>query len=235
MSNNGRSKTSDAIISVVFILWFVASIVGMIFVAKTGRTALLLALFGQFFLVFGVIGLVSSISEGGFKLKQIPILIFPLVGAGAITAGFIIQYGSEDFKAKCYDALPYIAILLFAIIGVGLIIAGLYNAFYLKLVCKEHVDAECVEVLVTKNSHGGEVWCPVYSYSYNGQNYKSSNDIYSNGIYPSVGQYYELYINPKNPMQFYEPHNSIRTGFFMAILGIFIVMFMGFVMCMMAK
>lgn len=101
MSNNGKSKTRDAIISVVFLLWFVASIVGMLYVAKTGKTALLLALFGQYFLVFGIIGLVSIISDEGFKLRHVPILIFPLVGAGAIAGGFIIQYGSEEFKDKC--------------------------------------------------------------------------------------------------------------------------------------
>ena len=235
MSNNGRSKTSDAIISVVFILWFVASIVGMIFVAKTGRTALLLALFGQYFLVFGIVGLISAISENGFKAKCIPILLVPLVGAGAIAGGFIIQYGSEEFKSKCFDAVPYIFIILFAVIGIGLVIAGLYSSLYLKLVCKEYVSAECVDVLVRKNRHGGEVWCPVYSYSYNGQSYKSSSGIYTNDVYPSVGQDYELYINAKNPMQFYEPHNSIRTTFFLILLGIIIVMFMGFVMCMMAK
>ena len=52
MSNGGRSKIYDAIISVVLLLWFVASLVGMVYVSKTGRTALLLALLGQYFLVF---------------------------------------------------------------------------------------------------------------------------------------------------------------------------------------
>jgi len=235
MSNNRDTKARDTVISIIFILWFVASIAGMLYVSKTGRTALLLALFGQYFFVFGIIGLVSSISEGGFKLRQVPLLIFPLVGAGSIAGGFIVQYGSKELKDKSLEALPYICIILFAIIGLGLIIGGLYNSFYLKLVCKEYVNAECVDVMVTKNSHGGEVWCPVYSYYYNGQYYKSSNDIYSNGVYPSVGQNYELYINSKNPMQFYEPHNSIKTGAIMIIIGIVIVLFMGFVLFMMNK
>lgn len=45
MGNNGKTKANDIIVSVVFIVWFVASIVGMVYVAKTGKTTLLLALF----------------------------------------------------------------------------------------------------------------------------------------------------------------------------------------------
>lgn len=235
MSNNGKSKTSDAIISVVFLIWFVASIIGMVYVAKTGRTALLLAIFGQYFFVFGIIGLISAISDGGFKPKHVPILLFPLVGAGAIAGGFIIQYGSKDLKEKSLAAVPFIFIILFAVIGVGLIIAGLYLCLYLKLVCREYVNAECIEVLETRNSHGGTAWCPVYSYYYNGQYYKVSNDVYTNTVYPSVGQQYELYINANNPMQFYEPHNSRMTGIYMIIFGFFILLFMGFVMHMIGK
>lgn len=235
MSNKGKSKTKDAIISVVFLIWFVASIIGMVYVAKTGRTPLLLALFGQYFLVFGIVGLVSAISDGGFKPKHAPILLFPLVGAGAIIGGFIMQYGSEELKEKSLAAVPFIFIILFAVIGVGLIIAGLYTSLYLKLVCRECVNAECIEVLETRNSHGGTAWCPVYSYYYNGQYYKVSNDVYTNTMYPSVGQQYELYINANNPMQFYEPQNYRGTGIFMIILGLFIVLFMGFVMYMISK
>lgn len=61
MSNNGRNKTKDAIISIVF----------------------------------GIIGLVGSISDGGFKLKYLPILLFPLVGIGAIAGGitrYVVMY-----------------------------------------------------------------------------------------------------------------------------------------------
>ncbi len=235
MNNNGKSKASDAIISMIFLIWFVGSIIGLVVAGKTGKNSLVIALMGQYFLVFGIISIASTISNGGFKLKHTPTLIFPIIGLGAISYGLINQFGSEDLKSKSYSVLPYIFIILFVVIGVGLIIGGLYNSFYLKLVCREYVSAECVDVLKTTNSDGGEVWCPVYSYYYNGQYYKSSNDIYTNGTYPSLGQNYELYINSKNPMQFYEPHKSVGTGIGMILMGVFIICFMCFVLYMMNK
>ncbi len=235
MSDNGKNKAGQAIISIVFLLWFVASIGLLIYFAKTGKTALALSVFGQYFLVFGIIGLVSSISDGGFKLKSLPILLFPLVGIGAIAGGIIIQYGSEELKKKSIDALPMIFIILFIIIGVGLIIGGLYSAIYLKLTCTEYVNAECVEAKKQYNKNRCEVYCPVYSFSYNGQNYKVCNDVYTNRYYPAVGQQYELYINPNNPMQFYEPYRTMSTGIFMMIFGVVLVCFMGFVLFMMNK
>lgn len=182
MSNGGRSKIYDAIISVVLLLWFVASLVGMVYVSKTGRTALLLALFGQFFLVFGIMGLIKAFSDFGFKAKCLPILLLPLVGIGAIASGFIIQYGTEEFKEKCYDAVPYLFIILFAVVGVCLIIAGLHNR-----------------------------------------------------AFPTTGQNYELNINAENPKHFYEQRKSSGMGSFMMVLGVVIVLIMGFVLYMMAK
>ncbi|MBR3834878.1 MAG: DUF3592 domain-containing protein [Lachnospiraceae bacterium] len=235
MSGNGKNKVSDAILSIVFLMWFVASIVLLIYFAKTGKTALTLAVFGQYFLVFGIIGLVSTISNNGFKLRCLPILLFPLVGLGGIAGGIIIQYGSEEFKKRCTDAVPMIFIVLFIVIGVFLIIAGLYSSLFLKLTCTEYVNAECVEVKKQYTSNHYETYCPVYSFSYNGQNYMVCNDIYTNRFIPAVGQSYEVYINPNNPMKIYEPLRSMHTGLYMAILGVFIVCFMGFVLYMMNK
>lgn len=235
MSDNVKNKAGQAIVSVVFLVWFIASIGLLIYFAKTGKTALTLSVLGQYFLVFGIIGLVGSVSDGGFKLKNLPILLFPLVGIGAIAGGIIIQYGSEELKKKSIDALPMIFIILFIIIGVCLIIGGLYNALYLKLTCTEYVNAECVEVKKQYNRNHNEAYCPVYSFSYNGQNYKVCNEIYTNSYIPAVGQCYEVYINPNNPMKIYEPLRVKGTGMFMIIFGAVIVCFMGFILFMMNK
>lgn len=235
MGQNGRSKTADAIISIVFLIWFVGSIGLLIYFAKTGKTALALSVFGQYFLVFGIMGLVSSISKGGFKLRNLPLLLFPLVGIGAIAGGIIIQYGSDEFKEKCFDNLPMVCIILFMVIGIFLIIGGLYNALYLKLTCTEYVNGECVEVKTQYNSNHSETYCPVYSFSYNGQIYKVCNDIYTNSHCPAVGQRYELYINPNDPTKLYEPLRANGTGVYMIILGVLIACFMAFVLFMMNK
>ena len=235
MSQNGRNKAADTIVSIVFLIWFVGSIGLMIYFAKTGKTALTLSVFGQYFLVFGIIGLVSTISNNGFKLRNLPILLIPLVGIGAIAGGIIIQYGSDEFKKKCFDNLPMVCIILFMVIGIFLIICGLYNALYLKLTCTEYVNGECVEVKTQYNSNRSETYCPVYSFSYNGQIYKVCNEIYTNSYCPAVGQCYELYINPKDPMKVYEPLRVKGTGVYMIILGMFIVCFMAFVLFMMNK
>ena len=235
MSNNGRRKTRDAIISTVFLIWFVASIGLLIYFAKAGKTALALAVFGQYFLVFGIAGIVSTISSGGFKLSTFPILLFPLVGIATMAGGIITQYGSKEFKEKCIDSLPMVFIILFIVIGIGLIIGGLYNGLYLRLVCKEYVSAQCIEVRKQYMGDRGEKYCPVYTYEYNGQSYKACDDVYTNKYFHTVGINYELYINPKKPTQFYEPRKSAGTGVFMVVFGVIIVCFMAFILFMINK
>ncbi|MBE5933220.1 MAG: DUF3592 domain-containing protein [Lachnospiraceae bacterium] len=237
MSNNRnhKSKASDAIISTVFLIWFVASIGLLIYFAKTGKTALALAVFGQYFLVFGIAGMVSSISSGGFRLSTLPILLFPIVGLTTLAGGIITQYGSEEFKKKCIDSLPMVFIILFIVIGICLIICGLYSGLYLKLVCKEYVSAQCIEVRKQYMGDKGEKYCPVYTYEYNGQSYKACDDVYTDKYFHTVGIDYELYINPKKPTQFYEPRKSTGTGIFLIGFGVIIVAFMAFVLFMINK
>ena len=80
-------KTFTGIISVVFLLWFIASIIGMVYFAKTGRSLLCLALFGQYFLVFGLAAVISGIKDHNFN----PItLLFVFIGVGTIGAAFLL-------------------------------------------------------------------------------------------------------------------------------------------------
>ena len=60
---------------VFFILWFLASIGFMWYFSETGKPVLILTLAGQYFLVFGLIGIFSSRKE---LLNHCWILMFPL-------------------------------------------------------------------------------------------------------------------------------------------------------------
>ena len=40
MSGNGKNKASDAILSAIFLIWFVGSIVGLVVAGKTGKNFL---------------------------------------------------------------------------------------------------------------------------------------------------------------------------------------------------
>ena len=60
--NENGTTVAKLIISIVFIVWFMGSLFGMMVCSKLdGGTGLMLALIGQYFLVFGIMGVVGSI------------------------------------------------------------------------------------------------------------------------------------------------------------------------------
>ena len=80
--NENGTTVAKIIISIVFIVWFMGSIFGMMVCSKLdGGTGLMLALIGQYFLVFGIMGVVGSIKKRPFPAI---ILLFPLVGIALI-------------------------------------------------------------------------------------------------------------------------------------------------------
>ena len=57
----------------LFLIWFVGSIVALILTAKA-TPWLAISVFGQYFLVFGLIAMFSMIKEGKFTPKRITVI-----------------------------------------------------------------------------------------------------------------------------------------------------------------
>lgn len=214
MENNGRNF-GTILISVVFLLWFAASIIGMIYFSKHGQGALMVAIVGHYFVVFGVIGIISSIRSKSF---QPFLLLFPLVGGGCIAGALIWQYGSEELLVKAEAMLPYLFICLFMVIGAFMIFGAYLSSRRKQKVCNYYITATCVDVK-TQYDDGTRTYCPVYEIYFRNETQTICNNVYTNIDHVGVGDRRELYLNPDNPEEFYEPIAERKTKIFIYVLG----------------
>ena len=75
MENKTNKSNGGIIFGIVFILWFFTSMGGLLYCSNKGLETLSAGIFGQYFLVFGILALVSGIKSKNFN----PImLLFPL-------------------------------------------------------------------------------------------------------------------------------------------------------------
>lgn len=212
------------IISSLFVLWFFVSIVGAMYVSQNGEYWLLLIFVGQYFLVFGLMTSIGTIVSKSFKMEDLFLFIFPLIGIVAIASGFIFQYGSEKLKSSCIKNVPNILLGLFIIAGIYLLMMYA-NAYLLKKKCTRLVYAKCIEVKekVLRNKENRRRnnvgYCPVYEFYYNGMTYEVCNNEYLNMIQPEVGKTYEIYVNSNKPKQYYEPKSSKKSSKVYVIIG----------------
>lgn len=223
--NENGTTVAKIIISIVFIVWFMGSLFGMMVCSKLdGGTGLMLALIGQYFLVFGIMGVVGSIKKRPFPAI---ILLFPLVGIALIICGVIMYIDMQNAAQMIYEAAPYLLAGIFPVTGVLMIISATSEIRHLKRVCTVEVQAKCISV-ETRWTQGGKgrrtkrVHMPVYSVYYNGREYTARNDVYTNMNDYQVGNYYPIMINPLNPEEFLDA-NSRKGNIVTLVLGIIFV------------
>lgn len=220
----------DTIIGITFLVWFIGSLVGM-FLAGESQNALewILILFGQYFLVFGLIGVNAKKEESP---KQFPyiILVFPLVGAACVVAGVYMLIGGKIARENMNNIAPFLFLALFILVGIFMVYNSLSKMLYLKRVCTYEVNAQCVEISTSWSSskHGGynELHMPIYSFWYNSEEHRVKNDIYTSKNF-IVGEYYKLMVNPNNVQEFIDKNSKSFDGvmFFMGIVFIAMPLF----------
>ena len=220
-----ESKTNNSkigiIFGILFILWFIASIGGLMYCTNKGLDALSIGIFGQYFLVFGIIALVSETKKKNFN----PIvLLFPLVGICAIAGAVIYQFGSEEQINALMELMPYGILLIFFIIGVGLLI----HAYRISIVkirrCTYPIDAVCIDVKTRFRHKEGKSYCPVYMIEHQGKVIELCNEIYSNTNKIKAGDTQTIMINPDDPRDFYEVRQTRILAASFLIMGL---IFMG--------
>lgn len=226
--NDKKYSPMDIIISVIFVIWFIASIAVMIFFGKTGRAGLVPAVLGQYFLVFGIAGIIS-----GIKNKKVnPItFVFPVVGLICIIATIIKYFGSEAVMSFVEKNMPYILMSLFLIVGIILVIVAVSKYFGRKKRCSYMVTAKCVELRETAND-GHMLACPVYEIYYEGRIIKLCDDVYSNNLDVKVGDEKEIMINPDKPTEYFAPEEMAASSIIIGGIGIAIVLVMIFALVM---
>ncbi len=211
----------------LFLIWFVASIIALFLTAKTAPW-LAISVFGQYFLVFGLIALFSMIKEGKFT----PIfLIFLFVGLIAVLFGIVMQYGDEASQASFKQMIPYAGTSIFFVMGILFIINYFVRSNQNKN-CIEIVRATCVDMKKRKNGTSDgmsytmyNTYCPVFGFTYNGKSYEVNNNIYTQVPDVELGEQIDLYINPQHPKCFREDANiAVRQSIAELGFGIFFIL-----------
>lgn len=209
---------------ILFILWFIGSIIAMCYFGKTGRNSLMLVVVGQYFFVFGMTG-VATMKE---KLKwNLLLLLFPIVGLGLITAGLLLHYNVNIGNQPPSWACILMGTNLFTAAGILLLIQQYIIAGELKR-CTTTVKATVINMLsrVTEvNDQMRVLYCLEYEIYVNGKKYEVSDHKYEKHPGVEEGDVCEIQINPENPDSgiFIDSRTS-GSNWFLLIVGILLVL-----------
>lgn len=221
--SGGKYTTGEKIFSVVFLSWFVLSIAALIATAKLQALGWTAIVFGQYFVVFGLAGLMNEIKAG---FRHSIIIVFPVVGFAVVISGFLWQFGNEVVKENVVKHIPNMMAVVFLLVGILLLVQVIIEKAEQKK-CTFAVQAKCVEVKwhysTSKNGGSSKTYCPVYEYYYNGQVYTGSQEIYTNMIYVGEGEYREIFVNPDKPTVMYEKGMSSTFHLMSLMLGVLFV------------
>lgn len=210
------------IFGVVFVAWFILSLVLLIVFTKMDNTAATLIVAGQYFAVFGI-----AICAAKYTPKLLGFL-FLVIGIGIIVLT-VLYYGDDGFNfgIEWKTVAVYGSMGVFSLIGAIMILYGLNKNIKLKTNCDAAVSAECVEVKTRyygtthKNKYGNKrilTYKPVYVFEYNFESYTLESGTYTNIGVPRKGEIVTLYINSSKPTEFYDK-SVIMSNVMLMILG----------------
>lgn len=188
-----RKTKIGRILSIVFIIWFIASIGAMLVLAEINPLYSVI-IFGQYFLIFGFIPIKNGV--GKEKLVGVPFL---LIGLCCIFIPLFILYPELLSKQINWDmVIPILGILGFIFSGIAMLVLPAMKKRRLKKVCTETVSATIVRYETIRNK-GKVLYCPVYRIKYWEGEREISENFYSNLVKREIGKEIELKINPDNP------------------------------------
>lgn len=184
--------------------------------------------FGQYFLVFGVIALFSSLKGGERKatLFLVPIFIL-LVGVACIFIPLFVKYPiileSINIKVDWDFLIPLLMLLVFFSVGAGVFINAIvkrkkYNKLDLIVVAGKVID---LQEIIDDNT---KMYAPVIEYEHEGTKVYKSNS-YTNVNVPHIGDIINIKIDPLTKKVYYESNIEFYISI---IMGIVFMVFVGF-------
>ncbi|MDI9509679.1 MAG: hypothetical protein WAP98_00575 [Caldicoprobacterales bacterium] len=209
MSKKRGYSVGEIIITVIFILWFIGTLVGLLYFSDKDNVAMVVLLFGNYLFVFGL----SAIFLVGMKLKKIWILLFPIIGLTMMVMGSIFMRSSDKAKLKIENLTPVLLISVFIVVGIGLVLITIAEDNRLKKICTYRIMAKCIKLntTISRSNISGygtrirRLYAPVFSYYFREKNYVVAHDKYTNYGYPEVDESVYIFINPDNPSEIYFP------------------------------
>lgn len=212
------------IFGIVFLGWFIASIVAILLVSELeNQVEWLLILFGQYFLVFGGIAVWANKEKKNFPTV---ILMFPLVGFGLIGSGLYMLIGGVNAVENMAKYAPYVIMAVFPIAGALMIHMAVAEMVYLKRKCTYEVRAKCVDIsshyVSKKNGGRTKVYMPTYSVWLDNKEYRIWNNKYTNSCRFVVGEYYNIKVNPLDVNEFIDGNTKFMNGGLLVIGTVFV-------------
>ena len=189
----------------IFLTWFIGSIIAILCISLfisnfDNRIGWFLCLFGQYFVVLGVIAIWDMKNDKPF---QSIVLMAPLVGIVCCSCGIYILLYGEVAMNKMSELAPYLLYLSVLIAGILFMHTTLSELVYLKKKCTYEVDAKCVDIMTSYTEGRRRVYMPIYNILINGQEHIICNEKYSN-IKFEIGKYYKILIDPENINNFFD-------------------------------
>ena len=153
------NKFKNILIRIVFIFWFLGSLA--LLLSNKDKPEIELIIFGQLFVIFGIIGIINfkvTILKG----KDLILMLFPIVGITCIIIGIlqILQINNIN------EIFPYVISFSFIIFGILIIIGRrIYNNYLVKNCTKEALG-EIVSI-DSFYDEGHRLYTPVYEINHN--------------------------------------------------------------------
>ena len=185
-SPNANTNSSKAA-GILVIVWFIASILSLLYYAKTEQPIPLMLVFGHYFLVFGILAFLANKSNN----NQVNVVWPFILGLGFMTYLFIFPDGIKiNMDPNMF--MFFVLGSIFFVVGLSLFISTIHKTRSNNLVGVNAVICD-----YHRGSKGTRA-C-VYEYEYNGQKYTVCDNYYTNIKVPQLGTIKHIKINKDNP------------------------------------
>lgn len=217
-----KNRNIGNVIGIVFAIVFILTVIAMIYFFRVNPPV------GAFLLgsVFFVMGILAIIADGGIRLEEAWILLFPIAGLGCmgVSAAYIWNFSFlKNIRLGRDRIIMLLVLLLFFVTGAWMNVKELLTDKRKKGIYTYAIQAKCIDVKDTCDGEGNKEYIPVFQYTYNGKEYVHTGYwAYHKGA-PCANQYYKLLLNPENPAEAWFPDKPLKWYRFL-MGGIFMVL-----------
>ena len=202
------------LLSLLFLVWFIASIGLMIYFARSSEMKwLVTVMLGQYLFVFGLLGAVPALRSGGSGWW----LGFVSVVTGAAVCAVSVIYHYSDDKELILSFIPTGAGAVMLLAGCTGLAAQRHSARRRRLTCTIPVYAVCVRHNSHYGSGGKQLYSPVYQATVGGVLKELESDTYSNAGVPQIGETRTVYLNDSGD-DWYDPEFDKKTGMILSVI-----------------
>lgn len=231
-SELSKGHDNEDLVGTIFVIWFVASFIMMIASAAMENLYLFLMVFGQFFLVFGIILLKKSDNKN--ILSYIPLTVGTIIVLFSLS---MLIFPKKDWGIIAAS----MGMLLFIFVGFGLMIIPLYKYNKNRKRCNVNIKAQVIksesEYYASKTNDNTnrirKLYKLTYKFIYNDKEYiVLPNSSYDSIRTKKLGDTVDIYINPDNPEDFIDfidrisKNILVTMGFILFVSGIIALIYL---------